>query len=181
MAEPALAALPAPAAGWDALRDDPGPDSVRCLGLYARLAAGVAVVTALQPGGAPSGTTVSSLTSVSARPPLLLVCLRHGSRTLAALTGRGTFAVSLLTERQQRMAERFADPAVPHAARFAGLPVRRVLGLPVLADGLGWAVCLVEDVRRYGDHQLVVGRVRAVEAGDGRPLLWHARSFHALE
>ncbi|MFE2263656.1 flavin reductase family protein [Streptomyces griseosporeus] len=180
MAEPVLAVRPATAGGWDALRDEPGPDTARCLSLYARLAAGVAVVTALEAGGGPTGMTVSSLTSVSARPPLLLVCLRGGSRTLTALTGRGTFAVSLLTDRQQEVAERFADPAVPHAARFAGLPVRRVLGLPVLTGGLGWAVCLVEDVRRYGDHQLVVGRVRAVEAGDGRPLLWHDRSFRSL-
>ncbi|GHE55429.1 oxidoreductase [Streptomyces spiralis] len=168
------------AAGWDTLRDEPGPDAVRCLGLYAKLAAGVTVVTALDAGGRQAGTTVSALTSLSARPALLLACLRAGSRTLAAVRARGVFAVSFLAEHQRAVAERFADPALPPAGRFTGVPVRQVLGLPVLSEALAWTVCLVEDVRRYGDHDLVVGRVRAVEVGDGRPLLWHDRAFRTL-
>ncbi|MFF0789147.1 flavin reductase family protein [Streptomyces spiralis] len=182
MAELALAPRRpgAPEAAWDTLRDEPGPDAVRCLGLYAKLAAGVTVVTALDAGGRQAGTTVSALTSLSARPALLLACLRGGSRTLAAVRARGVFAVSFLTEHQRAVAERFADPALPPAVRFTGVPVRQVLGLPVLSGALAWTVCLVEDVRRYGDHDLVVGRVRAVEVGDGRPLLWHDRAFRTL-
>ncbi|WP_171118526.1 MULTISPECIES: flavin reductase family protein [Streptomyces] len=167
--------------GWDALRDEPGPDTTRCLGLYARLAGGVAVVTALDAHGGPTGMTVSALTSLSARPPLLLACLRGGSRTLAALRWRGAFAVSLLAEHQRAVAERFADPALPPAARCTGVPLRQVLGLPVLDEAVGWTVCLVEDVRRYGDHHTVVGRLRAVGLGGGRPLVWHDRSFHTLD
>ncbi|MBG0854183.1 flavin reductase family protein [Streptomyces spinoverrucosus] len=177
---PPLSGRP-PEPAWDALRDEPGPDTVRCLGLYAKLAGGVAVVTALDDHGGPIGMTVSALTSLSARPPLLLAGLRSGSRTLAALRRRGTFAVSLLGQHQRALAERFADPALPPAARCTGVPLRQVLGLPVLDDALGWTVCLVEDVRRYGDHHTVVGRLRAVGLGNGRPLLWHDRSFHALD
>lgn len=167
--------------GWDALRDEPGPDTTRCLGLYAKLAGGVAVVTALDAHGGPTGMTVSALTSLSAQPPLLLACLRGGSRTLAALRWRGAFAVSLLAEHQRAVAERFADPALPPAARCTGVPLRQVLGLPVLDEAVGWTVCLVEDVRRYGDHHTVVGRLRAVGLGGGRPLVWHNRSFHTLD
>ncbi|MER7001061.1 flavin reductase family protein [Streptomyces sp. NPDC000410] len=169
------------AAGWDTLRDEPGPDTVRCLGLYARLAAGVTVVTALDGTGRPVGMTVSALTSLSARPPLLLACLRSGARTLAALRDQGAFAVNLLSERQRPTAETFANPSVPPASRFAGTDVRHVLGLPVFTDALAWSVCLVEDVRRYGDHHAVVGRVVAVDVnGDGQPLLWHDRAFRTL-
>ncbi|MEU5088746.1 flavin reductase family protein [Streptomyces sp. NPDC021356] len=183
MAELALAPLTpgtSPTASWDTLRDEPGPDALRCLGLYTRLAAGVTVVTALDAAGRPAGMTVSALTSVSARPPLLLACLRSGSQTLTALKERGEFAVSFLTDRQRGVAERFADAALSPTARFRGVPVRHVLGVPVVSEALAWSVCLVEDVRRYGDHDAVVGRVRAVEAGSGRPLLWHDRAFHTL-
>jgi flavin reductase (DIM6/NTAB) family NADH-FMN oxidoreductase RutF len=124
--------------------------------------------------------TVSALTSLSARPPLVLACLRGSSRTLAALRDQGAFGISLLTARQRAMAELFADPSVPPARRFADAPVRHVLGLPVLADALAWSVCLVEDVRRYGDHHAVVGRVMAVDVNGGQPLLWHDRAFHTL-
>ncbi|AVH55170.1 MULTISPECIES: flavin reductase family protein [Streptomyces] len=175
----ALRGTPA-AAGWDALRDEPGPDTVRCLGLYSKLTAGVTVVTALDGTGRPTGMTVSALTSLSARPPLVLACLRSGSRTLSALREQGSFAVSLLTAHQKSMAERFADSSVPPARRFTGSHVRQVLGLPVLVDALAWSVCLVEDVQPYGDHHAVVGRVMAVEVNGGRPLVWHDRGFHTL-
>ncbi|MEV0219626.1 flavin reductase family protein [Streptomyces sp. NPDC050704] len=168
------------AAGWDALRDGPGPDAVRCLGLYAKLSAGVTVVTALDAGGCPTGMTVSALTPLSARPPLILACLRSGSGTLAALRDQGAFAVSLLTTRQKQVAKAFGDPSLSPASRFSGVPVRQVLGLPVLADALAWSVCLVEDIRPYGDHHAVVGRVMAVDVNGGRPLLWHDRAFHTL-
>lgn len=163
----------------DPLHEEPGPGAARCLGLYAKLAAGVTVVTARGEDG-PLGMTVSAVTSLSARPPLLLACLRDGSRTLAAVRARRTFAVHLLREEQQDLAGRFASPATTAAERFAGTDTRQVLGVPVLAGALAWSVCLTEDVRRYGDHHLVVGRVAAVHVGGGRPLLWHDRRFGAL-
>jgi flavin reductase (DIM6/NTAB) family NADH-FMN oxidoreductase RutF len=178
-APPRLAADRTAGEAGDPLRDEPGPGAARCLGLYAKLAAGVTVVTARGEDG-PLGMTVSTVTSLSARPPLLLACLRDGSRTLAAVRARGTFAVHLLREEQHDLAARFAHPAGTAAQRFVGTGTRQILGVPVLADALAWSVCLVEDVRRYGDHHLVVGRVAAVHVGGGRPLLWHDRRFRAL-
>ncbi|MET9159614.1 flavin reductase family protein [Streptomyces parvulus] len=163
----------------DPLDEEPGPDATRCLALYAKLAAGVTVVTARGPDG-PLGMTVSAVTSLSARPPLLLACLRDGSRTLAAVRAGRAFAVHLLRAEQQDLAGRFASPAATAAERFAGTDTRQVLGVPVLAGSLAWSVCLTEDVRRYGDHHLVVGRVAAVHVGAGRPLLWHDRRFGTL-
>ncbi|MDH6623275.1 flavin reductase (DIM6/NTAB) family NADH-FMN oxidoreductase RutF [Streptomyces sp. LBL] len=165
--------------GVDPLREEPGPGAALCLRLYAKLAAGVTVVTARGEDG-PLGMTVSSVTSLSARPPLLLACLRDGSRTLAAIRAYGVFAVHLLREDQHDLATRFAHPTTPAPRRFAGTPVRQVLGVPVLDGALAWSVCLVEDIRRYGDHCLVVGRVAAVQVGGGRPLLWHDRGFKTL-
>lgn len=164
---------------YDPLHDDPGPGAARCLGLYAKLAAGVTVVTARGEDG-PLGMTVSAVTSLSARPPLLLACLRDGSRTLSAVRAHGAFAVHLLREEQHELAGRFANPTAPAAERFAGTDMREVLGLPVIAGALAWSVCLVADVRRYGDHHLVVGQVAAVHVGGGRPLLWHDRRFRSL-
>lgn len=168
---------PAPCA--DPLRDEPGPGAARCLGLYAKLAAGVTVVTARGEEG-PLGMTVSAVTSLSARPPLLLACLRDGSRTLAAVHAHGAFAVHLLREEQHGLATRFANPTTTAAQRFTGTDHRQVLGVPVIQGALAWSVCLVEDVRRYGDHHLVVGRVAAVHVGGGRPLLWHERRFRGV-
>jgi flavin reductase (DIM6/NTAB) family NADH-FMN oxidoreductase RutF len=174
----AAAALPRPR--WDPLHEEPGPDATRCLEMYAKLAAGVTVVTARGEDG-PLGMTVSAVTSLSARPPLLLACLRDGSRTLEAIRAGGAFAVHLLRAEQRALAGRFADPRATAAERFAGTDTREVLGVPVFSGALAWSVCLVADVRRYGDHHVAVGRVAAVHVGGGRPLLWHDRRFASVD
>lgn len=50
---------------------------------------GVTVVTTLDAAGEPFGMTCTSMTSVTLRPPTLLVCLRVGSATLEAVRNRG--------------------------------------------------------------------------------------------
>ena len=52
----------------------------------AHFATGVTVVTAADGQGTAFGGTANAVASVSLDPPLTLVCLRQGSRTLAALT-----------------------------------------------------------------------------------------------
>lgn len=152
----------------------PAPET--CLRLYRRLAAGVTIVTAPGDDGM-VGMTASSVTSVSLTPPLLLVSLGLGSRTLTAVRDRAVFAVHLLRDDQRDLAITFAQPGV---ARSPTPLARTVLGAPVLPDALGWAVCRLEGEHRYGDHSLVVGRVLATDVGAGQPLLWHNRSFRAL-
>jgi flavin reductase (DIM6/NTAB) family NADH-FMN oxidoreductase RutF len=147
-----------------------------CRRLYRKLAAGVSVVATAGADG-PVGATVSAVTSVSLRPPLLLVSLALDSRTLAAIEDTRGFSVALLRADQRAVAEGFALPGGP---RFAGVPYREVCGVPVLADCLGWSVCRVVDVREYGDHRLVIGEVLATRTGAGRPLVWHDQEFNHL-
>ncbi|WP_052488882.1 flavin reductase family protein [Streptomyces sp. 150FB] len=155
------------------------PRADRCLDFYAGLASGIAVVTAPSDDG-PVGTTVSTVTSLSAEPPLLLVCLSHTSRTLAAITPGSAFAVHLLGEEQGDRARLFASASATPAERFAAESYEEVLGVPVLADTYAWSICVTEEVRAYGDHCLVVGRVAALHMAEGRPLIWHDRAFHTL-
>src|SRR5438132_9932425 len=88
----------------------------------AKLAAGVVVVSA-RTADAYRGLTASTLVSVSADPPLVLVGLERESATRAAVVETGRFNVSVLTRDQEFLAERFAgrapsvDPAwnaIPH-------------------------------------------------------------------
>lgn len=156
--------------------EESGPGRQACLQLYRRLTAGVSVVTAHGPDGV-TGMTASSVTSVSLAPPLLLVALANGSRTLAAIRARRAFAVHLLRSDQQDLASRFASPRRRHEA----VPQHRtVLGTPVLSDVLAWSVCLVEAEHAHGDHTIVIGAVAAARAGSGRPLLWHDRAYAEL-
>src|SRR5687768_5147582 len=90
---------------------------------------GVAVVTGAD-GTRPLGCTVTALASVSVDPPLLLVSLATTSRTLAAVRRTGRFGVCVLAAAQRHLARAFA--AGEPTARFAGVPFRWTLGVPVL-------------------------------------------------
>lgn len=147
---------------------------------YRTLTAGVALVTACGASGW-SGTTVSTVTSVSLEPPVLLCCLTPGSRTLAALRAAGCFAVHLLADDQADLADRFSRPA-GDASRFAdlGAEVRLMHGSPVIAGTLAVGWCDLHDLAAVGDHVVVYGRLSAVRVGRGRPLAWHGSAYRLL-
>ena len=143
-------------------------------------ATGVTVITA--PGEAPRGSTVNAITSVSLDPPLLLVCLRDASRTLAALLAAGHFGVNVLRADQQALAHRFAGR---HAAPWDGVGHRAGprTGAALLHDALATFECAVHDVADGGDHRIVVGRVLAVDHPETHappPLLFYRGAFTAL-
>ncbi|MEU7889952.1 flavin reductase family protein [Microbispora bryophytorum] len=146
-----------------------------------KLAAGVAVVTSCGPTGW-SGTTVSTVTSVSMDPPLLMCCVRPCSQTLAAIRAAGRFAVHLLTDDQAGLADRFSRSA-GEGSRFAGIEgqVQLVDGSPVIAGALAVGWCDLYSVDEVGDHVVVYGRLTNMRAGQGRPLVWHERSYRHLE
>ncbi|MFE3325710.1 flavin reductase family protein [Streptomyces sp. NPDC059176] len=157
------------------------PDAAACRTYYRRLAAGVAVVTACGASGW-SGTTVSTLTSVSLSPPVILCCLSRGSRTLAAVRHAGRFGVHLLSEDQAHLADRFSRPP-SDGARFEDLghEVRLVRGVPAITGTLALGWCDVAALHEVGDHVVVYGRLTAVRVASGRPLLWHDRSYRTVE
>ena len=115
-------------------------------------ATGVTVVTAS--GRDRHGSTVNAITSVSLDPPLLLVCLRSDSHTLAALLESGRFGVNVLHETQQAIARRFArrGAAWDGVGRHEG----PLTGAPLVDGALATFECAVHDVADGGDHQIVI-------------------------
>ncbi|GAB3058337.1 flavin reductase family protein [Micromonospora schwarzwaldensis] len=140
-------------------------------------ATGVAVVTS-RADGRPVGCTVNAFTSVSLSPPLLLVSLGRASRTLAALTAEGVFAVNLLNQRQCHLADQFAGSAPD---RFAGVPHRDRDGLPLLDGALAVAVCTVTQVIGVADHALVLGTPYWCESRAGaEPAVFFGGGYRAV-
>ena len=114
-----------------------------------RFTTGVAVVSADDGDGNPSAMTISSLTSISLDPAILLVSLTHGSRTTEAVEVAGSFAVSVLGSRQEALARRFATRG---GARFDDLPCDHSRsGLPLIKDALAQLECRVHSAHDIGD------------------------------
>ena len=140
-------------------------------------ATGVTVVTSVGPDGRPVGTTANAVSSLSLDPPLVLVCFDRASQTLAAVCAHGAFAVNVLSAPQRELSANFARRGL--AAAWDGVRHRPGLtGSPRLHGVLSALECTVEHRLPGGDHEIVVGRVRTVEAGDAEapPLLfWRGR------
>ncbi|MER6526936.1 flavin reductase family protein [Streptomyces sp. NPDC001508] len=153
------------------------PDLLRSA--FRRHAAGVAVITA--PGAlGPVGFTATSLTSVSAEPPLLSFGIGTGASSWPAISETGHVGVHILAEHQHELAATFARSG---ADRFGPSTVWREgpEGVPVLGGVLAWLVCRVVGRVPAGDHRIVLAQVELGDAdGAGRPLLYHQGGFNAL-
>lgn len=130
---------------------------------------GVAVVTTAVDGEL-HGMTVNSLTAVSLDPLLVLVCLTRESRTATAIAKSGRFAINLLGREQRDISNTFARRGEDH---FADVDVKWIDGTPTMDGGLGYLVCHVSRIDDGGDHDIVIGAVKAGEARPGEPLVFY--------
>lgn len=137
-----------------------------------RFASGVTVVTTCD-GPRRLGITVNAFASVSLDPPLVLVCIDRSSRLHDVLLESGLFAVNFLSEEQALVATCFASPSAERYNNFCGMTSHiEKTGAPVLDDSLGFVDCRIMDVYPGGDHSIILGRVEALDARDGEPLLY---------
>ncbi len=133
-----------------------------------RFPTGVTIVTTAY-GGRPKGFTASAFTSVSAEPPMVLVCVNRQARSHPLISAAGKFCVNVLQLEQQTLAEDFAlhgreDP-------FAAFPHRTAkTGAPVLDGALAFFDCELADEHTAGTHTIFIGRVLACAGTSGAPL-----------
>lgn len=126
------------------------------------------------------GTTVSSCTSLSLSPPLILVCLGGTSVSTRAVMEQQSFGVSILRDSQGEVALRAAAAGKPKF--LDDLVTEEVaMGSPVIKGALASVHCELNNALSLGDHMVVIGEVRAVEVGrPGDPLVYHRRTFRRL-
>jgi flavin reductase (DIM6/NTAB) family NADH-FMN oxidoreductase RutF len=142
---------------------------------------GVTIVTALDPGGHARGLTCNAVCSVSADPPLMLVCVERGSTTLPAIRHSGRFAVNYLAAGREALARLFATKEPDKFSEVAWQPADN--GMPHLhQDSVALAECDIAQEIEAGDHVVFIGSVRGGRAPlDGaRPLLYYRREYGTL-
>jgi len=138
---------------------------------------GVTVVTTLAADGSPLGVTISSFTSLSLDPPLVLFCLDNRNLWLDAYEKSGIFAVNMLAADQRTVSERFAGHLEEKWTGIAWDPGHG--GVPVIAGCLAALECSLEASHDGGDHRIFVGRVRQLSCVDAGEPLVHFRGAYA--
>jgi flavin reductase (DIM6/NTAB) family NADH-FMN oxidoreductase RutF len=142
---------------------------------------GVSVVTTRSNDGLMYGLTVSSFSSLSLDPPLILVCIDNRNRFSAMVAEAGGFAVSLLHTGQEAASNYFARPGrlpTPDFTEIEGDWTKS--GQPVVKGSMAWLACELHQQVEAGDHTIVIGRVVETHASDAQPLLYFRRAYRTI-
>ena len=128
------------------------------------------------------GATISSFSSVSLDPPLILFSIGRHSKAFAAWQSVDSFAVNILTENQSAISTRFARALTD---KWDGVSVCPGLGgVPLLSDALAWIECRSYAKYDGGDHLIIVGEVLSLSARSGagtRPLVFFGGKYRKLD
>jgi flavin reductase (DIM6/NTAB) family NADH-FMN oxidoreductase RutF len=96
----------------------------------------------------------------------------------------GFFALSVLSWRDQFLADQFAGFTPRASTSFAGIEhFTTPSGAPVIARCIAWADCAFRETFRIGDHLCVLGDVRSIGQGEGDdedPLVYYQGRYHRL-
>src|SRR5579871_3676991 len=143
-----------------------------------RFASGVTVATVLDANGTPHGLTVSSFTSVSLDPPLILICLGHAVTVIDYFRAARYFGINVLKAEHHELSNHFARKGHD---RFGNTPWHAgITGVPLLDDTLAAMECETEQRFTAGDHDIFVGRMVRALVSEGQPLVHYTGRYRRL-
>jgi flavin reductase (DIM6/NTAB) family NADH-FMN oxidoreductase RutF len=150
------------------------------------LAGAVCVVTAHSGDGVPIGLTATSVSSLSADPPSLLVCVNRKTEIAGVLTLGAIFAVNVLTIQQIDVARAFGGQTTAKGRdRFTeGTWHRSPAGeVPILVGCRAAFECTVAMIQDWETHHIVVGSVTEVHFfnSDEPPLAYCDGAYQTLK
>jgi flavin reductase (DIM6/NTAB) family NADH-FMN oxidoreductase RutF len=144
---------------------------------------GVTVVTTSD-GIRRAGVTASSFTSISVKPPLILISLQNYIETFKLIEQTNTFAISILAYDQAHLSAQFAGfVKLPDGAdKFYDVNLMTAeTGAPILKDAVAWLDCRLAAIYEAGISRIVVGEVVATGQREGiLPLAYHNRGYYNL-
>ncbi|MGJ4752142.1 flavin reductase family protein [Leptospira kmetyi] len=132
--------------------------------------------------GKNSGLTVSSFSSLSLNPPLVLFCLQKNITSHDPIRSSGKFVVNILAQGQDSLSNQFASGKTDKHVLIEELGCKTgELGVPILPGTLSHIECEVDQFVDGGDHSIVIGRVVSAGAEDSlRPLLYYRRGYYSI-
>ncbi len=129
--------------------------------------------------GVRAGTTISSFTSLSLDPPLVLFNLALENPLQTMIEQSGIFGITILASGQRELSDRFAGFGKRIQDRFDGLETFTLKSpAPLLAGGLAWLDCRVYHLQKLPKSTVVIGEIVEGKVGEeGRPLVYLNRAY----
>ena len=143
------------------------------------LASGVSVLTH-GVGEHRTGLTATSVASLSAEPPSLIVCVNRSASLYRQLGSGDLFGVNVLGAEHAEIADRFAGRSgLNGAERFReGRWIETSEGVSLLADAIAAFECETEEILERHSHAVLIGRVRLAARRPAGGALIHWRGAY---
>jgi flavin reductase len=138
-----------------------------------RLASGV-VIVATEHDGERSGLVMTGITSVTAEPPVLLICVNRSASSHDPIARSQRFCVNILRESDTEVAGRFTSPQMRNERFSAREWQPLITGAPALVGCLASLDCEVANTLAAATHTVFFGSVVDVRlwGDDVVPLLY---------
>ena len=143
-----------------------------------RFATGVTIASVMDTKGTPHGLTVSSFTSVSLNPPLILICLGHAVAAIHHFRSATHFGINVLAEDQRPLSDHFARKGHDRFESTEWYP--GATGVPLIPGVLAAIECAVHRIVPMGDHDILVGEMIHAHVREGQPLLYWSSAYRHL-
>lgn len=144
------------------------------------LASGVSLVTTRGLDAKWQGMLATAVSSVTADPPTILVCMNRSATMHNALIESRNFCVNFLGQRHLELSRRFLSSEGRESRFDAGGWTTLSTGAPVLESALSALDCLLESAVEVGSHSVLFGKVteiRGASSSDENPLLYYDRQY----
>jgi flavin reductase ActVB len=127
----------------------------------------------------PTGVTVTSFTSVSVAPAIVLVCMKKDQAPQQAVIDAPGFTVNIMGPGSEDESMRFAMPDIDRFAGSEWTGAELPEAGPILASAIAHLECRTIERADIGDHWVLYGEVHvAALVDDGAPpLVWLGRGF----
>ncbi|WP_423456188.1 flavin reductase family protein [Ottowia sp. VDI28] len=143
------------------------------------LPGGISIVTT-GAGEEVSGIVVSSLTSISAEPPLICFFVNQTSSCYPHLVKSGYFAANVLSEGHSDVMNAFLSQPQGRPRFAVGRWSEGYEGVPVLEDALASMECDTLFTQQIGTHRMIVGKIRKTRCKFAVPLVQFNSHTHRL-
>lgn len=146
-----------------------------------RLSAGVSLI-ASELNGERHGLVATSVSSLSAEPPSLLVCVNHSASSHDVMRQAGHFTVNVLAQQHADLCAQFSQSSRRDERFQQGDWQTAGSGAPFLADALVTFDCRIEQVVDWATHAIFIASVIDVRMPEpmAEPMIYFNSTFHKL-
>lgn len=143
-----------------------------------RLTSTVTIVTA-EENGTRFGMVATAVTSLSASPPSILVCVNQSASIHNSMNASGAFCINLLGCNHSDLVGVFSGKCVGEERFSSGVWGVGGAGIPFLVDAQANIFCTVVNRIKHESHTIFIGDVRDVcIQGEVSPLLYQEGRLH---